>query len=138
MEKKSARNGILITILFIFLSVLFIYPLQKQGIIYRSDDLAYHINRITELVANFRKGNFHPYIYTFSFNKVCFPLGIFYPWLTLVPFALFSILLGSNILGIYAGFAFYTFLTLLFVYICVRRLDKNRLQAVLTLSLIHI
>ena len=132
MEKKSARNGILITILFIFLSVLFIYPLQKQGMIYRSDDLAYHINRITELVANFRKGNFHPYIYTFSFNKVCFPLGIFYPWLTLVPFALFSILLGSNILGIYAGFAFYTFLTLLFVYICVRRLDKNRLQAVIT------
>ncbi|MFR0584495.1 hypothetical protein ACLUX0_09325 [Limosilactobacillus mucosae] len=132
MEKKSTRNGIIITILFIFLSVLFIYPLQKQGMIYRSDDLAYHINRITELVANFRKGNFHPYIYTFSFNKVCFPLGIFYPWLTLVPFALFSILLGSNILGIYAGFAFYTFLTLLFVYICVRRLDKNRLQAVLT------
>ncbi|MDC2844458.1 hypothetical protein PO185_02050 [Limosilactobacillus mucosae] len=132
MEKKSARNGILITILFIFLSVLFVYPLQKQGIIYRSDDLAYHINRITELIANFKNGNFYPYIYTFSFNKVGFPLGIFYPWLTLVPFALFSILLGSNILGIYAGFAFYTFLTLLFVYTCVRRFDRSRLQAVLT------
>lgn len=132
MKKEKALKRLLVIFFFVFLSVIYIYPLQKQGIIYRSDDLAFHINRITELIFDFKKGNFNTYIYTTNFNKVCFPLGVFYPWVTLIPFIVFSILLGNNILGIYVGFAFYTFLTLIFTYICIRKLNKGRQQAVIT------
>lgn len=132
LKKRIIFDRLVVLVFFVILSILYVYPLQKQGIIYRSDDLAFHINRITELIYDFKNGSFLPYIYTHSFNKVCFPLGIFYPWLTLIPFVLFSILLGNNILGIYAGFAFYTFLTLLFTYVCTRRLEKSKSQAILT------
>lgn len=131
-KEKVLLKRLAVIFFFALLSVIYVYPLQKQGIIYRSDDLAFHINRIAELVFDFKNGNFNPYIYTATFNKVCFPLGVFYPWLTLIPFIVFSILLGNNILGIYVGFVFYTFLTLIFTYLCIRKLNKGRQQAVLT------
>lgn len=113
---------------FISLSLLFVVPLQKNGVIYFGDDMNYHVNRIIELIKNFKHGNLMPYIYTYTFDKVGYPLGIFYPWITITPFAFFSILLG-NVNGIYAGFAFYTFLTLVFTYICVKKMNKSSFQA---------
>lgn len=123
------RNHKLIQVLFfISLSILFVVPLQKNGVIYFGDDMNYHVNRIIELIKNFKHGNLIPYIYTYTFDKVGYPLGIFYPWITITPFAFFSILLG-NVNGIYAGFVFYTFLTLVFTYICVRKMNKSSFQA---------
>lgn len=114
---------------FIVLSIWFVYPLQKNGIIYFGDDMKYHVNRILELINNLRNGNVYPYIYTYTFNKIGYPLGIFYPWVTLLPFAVFSIILKNTVNGIYAGFAFYTFLTLIFMYICVKKMNKSKFQA---------
>ena len=116
-------------IFFIVLSIWFVYPLQKNGIIYFGDDMKYHVNRILELINNLRNGNVYPYIYTYTFDKIGYPLGIFYPWVTLLPFAFFSIVLKSTVNGIYAGFAFYTFLTLVFMYICVKKMNKSKFQA---------
>lgn len=76
-------------LLFIVLSFLFVLPLQKNGVIYFGDDMNYHVNRIIELIKNFKHGNLFPYIYTYTFDKVGYPLGIFYPWITLTPFAFF-------------------------------------------------
>ena len=116
-------------LLFIVLSFLFVLPLQKNGVIYFGDDMNYHVNRIIELIKNFKHGNLFPYIYTYTFDKVGYPLGIFYPWITLTPFAFFSILLNNTVHGIYLGFVFYTFLTLIFTYVCVRRMKKSSFQA---------
>lgn len=76
-------------IFFITLSIWFIYPLQKSGVIYFGDDMEFHVNRILELINNLKRGNIYPYIYTYTFDKIGYPLGMFYPWITLLPFAFF-------------------------------------------------
>ena len=116
-------------IFFIALSVWFVYPLQKNGVIYFGDDMEFHVNRILELVSNLKRGNVYPYIYTYTFDKIGYPLGMFYPWITLLPFALFSVIVKNTVTGIYVGFAFYTFLTLVFMYTCVRKMNKSKFQA---------
>lgn len=116
-------------IFFIALSIWFIYPLQKSGVIYFGDDMEFHVNRILELINNLKRGNIYPYIYTYTFDKIGYPLGMFYPWITLLPFVLFSVVFKNTVNGIYAGFAFYTFFTLVFMYTCVRRMNRSKFQA---------
>lgn len=116
-------------IFFIALSIWFVYPLQKNGVIYFGDDMEFHINRILELVNNLKRGYVYPYIYTYTFDKIGYPLGMFYPWITLLPFALFSVVFKNTVTGIYAGFVFYTFFTLVFMYICVRKMNRSKFQA---------
>lgn len=128
-EKKKRITTFSQIIFFIVLSIWFVYPLQKNGVIYFGDDMQFHVNRILELINNLKRGNIYPYIYTYTFDKIGYPLGMFYPWMTLLPFALFSIVLKNTVTGIYIGFAFYTFLTLVFMYICVKRMNKSRFQA---------
>lgn len=127
--KKRWIKLIVQIVFFIVLSIVFVYPFQKNGIIYFGDDMKYHVNRILELINNLKNGNIYPYIYTYTFDKIGYPLGVFYPWITLLPFALFSILLKNTVNGIYAGFAFYTFLTLIFMYVCVRKMNKSKFQS---------
>lgn len=127
--KKKRITTFAQIIFFIALSIWFVYPLQKNGVIYFGDDMEFHVNRILELVSNLKRGNVYPYIYTYTFDKIGYPLGMFYPWITLLPFALFSVIVKNTVTGIYVGFAFYTFLTLVFMYTCVRKMNKSKFQA---------
>ena len=106
--KKSKRTDVLIYLMFIFFSILFVLPICHLRM---SDDLAFHINRIQELSQCLRRGNL-PQIYTYTFGKFGYPIGIFYPQLTIIPFAIFSMILHSTVKGIYVGIIFFTFLTL--------------------------
>lgn len=114
---------------FCVLSYLYIRPLLITGNIYMGDDAWYHINRIIEVKRNIEVGNFLPYIYSYTFGQVAFPLGIFYPEITLIPIALISTLFKNQITGIYMGIALYTLLTLCIMYFVVRKLNKSRLAA---------
>ena len=114
---------------FCVLSYLYIRPLLITGNIYMGDDAWYHINRIIEVKRNIEVGNFLPYIYSYTFGQVAFPLGIFYPEITLIPIALISTLFKHQVTGIYMGIALYTLLTLCIMYFVVRKLNKSRLAA---------
>lgn len=52
-------------------------------------------------------------------------MGIFYPQVTLIPIAALCILFNNYIIGIYAGFALYTFLTMIIMYVISRKLNKS-------------
>ncbi|WP_057743240.1 hypothetical protein [Liquorilactobacillus capillatus] len=123
------RNTGLIGIFFILLSFIFIFPLSRQGIIYNGDDLYYHVLRINELAQNIQHGNLFPAINTYTFKQIGYPVNLFYPWVTLLPFGVFRVLISNQVTAIYAGFFFYTFVTLWITYIVGKRFSNSRLQA---------
>ena len=129
-KKQRLYKNIGILILLLLISWIFILPFYHTNSLIGSDDMAYHVSRIYDLVNNIKHGCIYPYLYTYSFDKIGFPLGIFYPQITLIPIALLVILTGSYIKGIYAGIFLYTFLTVSFTYITARKFKYNKIQAV--------
>ena len=116
--KKLKETDVPVYLMFIFFSILFMLPICHLRM---SDDLAFHVNRIQELSQCLRRGSL-PQIYTYTFGKFGYPIGIFYPQLTIIPFAIFSMILHSTVKGIYVGIIFFTFLTLTFTYIVSKKL----------------
>lgn len=127
---KKRVKSIVIFGLLLGISIFFIIPCVRTHSIVGADDLPYHIYRIEELVNNIKHGNIYPYFYTYKFSKIGFPLGIFYPQITLIPIAFLVIMTGNYLIGIYLGIFFYTFLAVLFTYIVARKFKYTRIQSI--------
>ncbi len=119
-------DNILILAFLMLLSVVFVIPLQAQHQIYFGDDMPYHINRIKELATNIAQGNYFPQLYTYNFRETGFLLGIFYPQITLYPFAIASLILKSTVNGVYVGLAFYSFLSMYFMYLVTNKIYRRK------------
>ena len=128
-NRKTLIINLAVAVSFLLLSYLFIYPFITKGILFNGDDTWYQINRILEIKEGIKDGNFLPYVYTHSFGKIAYPLGIFYPEITIVPIAVLVLLLPHPVTGIYLGIAGYTLLSLVIVYSLLRKLGKTRSAA---------
>lgn len=133
--KNKYFKNVLLLCSFIVLSLIFIYPLAKTNAVYFSDDMFFHLQRIKEIAENAKSGNYFVGIYTHTFGKIGYPLNLFYPWVTILPFSLFSLLCSNQALAVYLGVAFYTFLTLNFTYLTVKKYSQNGVQAYITACL---
>lgn len=122
---------ILTLLLFAALSYMFIFQLLRTGAINSGDDSYYHVNRILEIRDSIRHGNLMPYLMTHSNGEIAYPLGIFYPEVTLIPVALVSLLFTKVVTGIYVGVAVYTFLTLVNMYWVLKKINIGRLSSIL-------
>lgn len=94
--------------------------------------MIFHLRRINELALNIKSLNFHPYVYTYDFKSIGFPAGIFYPDITLIPFALLRLLTGNFIITALVGVGIYTFATLVVVHWVVYKVTQNNLWAFFT------
>ncbi|MCW3763736.1 YfhO family protein [Weissella confusa] len=131
IRKKTLLN-ILILSSFIILSLVFCLPFMKTGTIYYGDDMYYHLERINELIRNAKNGNIFVGIYTYTFEKVGYPLNLFYPWITLLPFVFIYNLVKNLTITVYLGISFYTFLTLVFTNWTTFRYCQNKTQSFVT------
>lgn len=129
---KQHKSTILRELFFILLALLFILPMLIHGFIPCGDDWGYHIDRIIEISNNMRHGNFFPMIYTYTFRKIGYLLGAFYPWITLLPFAILKNLISNQVVAIALGFAFYIFISLNLTFHVSNKVFKNKLQSLLT------
>lgn len=130
--KKSITSNCGVFLLFAVLSIIYIFPLLRTGHVYYGDDILYHLDRINELVQNIRHNNWYPFFYSFNFDKVNFPLGLFYPQVTLIPFAVFVIITGSYVKGIYCALGVLVFIALGSSYIVGRKFWHHRTPAFFT------
>lgn len=119
-------------LLFILLALLFILPMLMHGFIPCGDDWGYHLDRIIEISHNIQHGNFFPMMYSYTFRKIGYLLGAFYPWVTLLPFAILKNLISNQVVAIALGFAFYIFISLNLTFHVSNKVFKNKLQALLT------
>lgn len=131
MSKKS-KKVLWRELFFIILALFFILPLLLHGFIPAGDDWKFHANRILEVSYNIKHGNFFPVMYTYTFKRIGYLLGTFYPWLMLLPFSIFKNITSNINVAIGLGYAFYIFIALNLVYHVTNKLLKNEKQAILT------
>lgn len=130
MKKIDKYHNYINIYILMVLSIFFILPLQMQHSIHPGDDLPFQMNRIQELIDNIRDSrDFFPYLYTYNYDGTGYLLGVFYPAYTLIPFALFSLLLKNTINGVYLGIAFYNFLSMIFIYHVARKINFSQKSA---------
>ncbi|WP_265459246.1 hypothetical protein [Enterococcus sp. HY326] len=127
LKKESIR----VLFFALLLSLLFVMPLLIKGDLVYGDDLVYHLSRIKELVGWLMDGEFNfPGISTRSFYLIGYGVNLFYPWITLVPFAFLSQLFENAAFAISLGFFFYTFLTAWIAYWCMKRFSQSWVASV--------
>lgn len=128
---KGKVNKFFLIVFYVGISILFILPYIKWHQLNYGWDMVFHLRRINELAFTMKKGELLSYISTYDFKNFGFPIGIFYPNLTLLPFAIFKNLLGSWYISILAGVATYTFIALLLTHWVVYKLSRNEYQAII-------
>lgn len=119
-------------VFFLILAILFIFPMLVHGFIPAGDDWGYHIDRIIEIANNIRHENFFPIMYTYTFKKIGYLLGAFYPWITLLPFAILKNLVSNQVVAIALGFACYIFLSLNLTFHVTNKITRNSQQSLYT------
>ena len=134
---KKHRSKIILELIFILLAILFILPFVSHGFIPAGDDLGYHFDRVIEIADNFKHGNFFPQMYTYTFYRFGYLLNSFYPWLTIVPFAIFKNIFSNQVIAFAWGFGLYIFVGLNITYHVSNKLFKNKVQSFFT-ALIYI
>ena len=134
---KKHRSKIILELIFILLAILFVLPFVSHGFIPAGDDLGYHFDRVIEIADNFKHGNFFPQMYTYTFYCFGYLLNSFYPWLTIVPFAIFKNIFSNQVIAFAWGFGLYIFIGLNITYHVSNKLFKNKVQSFFT-ALIYI
>ena len=134
---KKYRSKIILELIFILLAILFVLPFVSHGFIPAGDDLGYHFDRVVEIADNFKHGNFFPQMYTYTFYRFGYLLNSFYPWLTIVPFAIFKNIFSNQVIAFAWGFGLYIFVGLNITYHVSNKLFKNKVQSFFT-ALIYI
>lgn len=117
--KKHHIVNLMILVIF---SVIYMLPLIRTGGInyYTDQDTAFHLSRINGLSNVFSSPvNFD----NFGGNGTA--MNVFYPWLTLYPAYLLLKITGSMIWSYNLYYLFYTFLTMLFAYMCMYQIKKD-------------
>lgn len=131
-RKNNIKRYSLLLFIFVILSVMFILPLFKWHYLPFGDDMDFNIDRVLELKYNFMHFNFYPQLSTHTFRMGAYPLNVFYPWFTLIPFAIFEIIIPNHMWGFIIGFSFYAFIGLVISYSVVKKITCNKVQAFFT------
>lgn len=134
---KEHKSKLILELIFILLAILFVLPFVSHGFIPAGDDLGYHFDRVIEIANNFKHGNFFPQMYTYTFYRWGYLLNSFYPWLTIVPFAIFKNIFANQVIAFAWGFGLYIFIGLNLTYHVSNKLFKNKVQSFFT-ALIYI
>ena len=131
LKIKIKRYAVL-GLIFAVLSIFFIFPLFKWPFLPFGDDMDFNFDRIIGLKENLLHLNLFPQLCTYTFHNCAYPLYIFYPWIMVIPFAIFQIIIPNHMWGVAATFVFYAFIGLLITYKVVKKITKNETQAVFT------
>ena len=130
-KERTVKFNYLMVILFLALSLVAVGIFGSQGRFYSANDLKFHLARIAELVHDLR---FHdsflsPLSFTF-FKGTGTAVQIFYPNLTLLPFAFLQLLIKQPIVALYMMLALYSWAGCCLSYFLMLRFTKqNQLQS---------
>ena len=124
--KSKNYSHLVLLLIFLALSFLFVLPLFKWHYIPFGDDMDFHIDRVLELKYNIAHFNFFPELATYTFRRTAYPINIFYPWVTIIPFAVFQLIIPNQVWGFYFGFMFYAFVGLVLTYTVTKKVTSKR------------
>lgn len=127
--KKNIQINLILGVVFLILSVVYVWPFSHHGIIFGSGDLMFHANRMEELYKDIQHGVIIPRIATYSFNRVGSGINFFYPWIFLYPFVIFRLITHNPIVSFYLGIILINFVTLWIAYYSMMRFSSSRVRS---------
>ncbi|MBD5090829.1 MAG: hypothetical protein HDT49_03790 [Lactobacillus sp.] len=131
MKKQRLVINIGLFALFLVISIVYVYPFMRTGKIYAAGDFMFQINRIHELTQDFAHGVFIPRISSYSMNQVGSGINFFYPWISIIPFALLNLIIKNPVNSYYVGLILENFITLLIAYYSYNHYSQNKKAATL-------
>lgn len=126
----TPRNKIIILLLGYFVVAEIMYFTFKNSSIWFGDDVYYQFQRIQGISKSLQEG-LYPSISTINFGKIGYAVNIFYPWATLLPFAVVSLFVHDPISAYYMALFFYFLVSLLISHYSMYQFSHSHLQAIL-------
>ncbi|WP_311408556.1 hypothetical protein [Liquorilactobacillus uvarum] len=121
--KKTALH-----LIFILMSFVSVYVFASKGYWYGGGDMKFHLSRINEIVHALRYHNSLSILFSFSsFRNVGTATQLFYPNITLIPFAIIRLVIPNSILAYYIGITIYTYTGLLISYYSMLSFKKKNI-----------
>lgn len=127
--KRKVMTVILLTFVFVVMSIGYVWSFARLHIILGSGDMMFHANRMEELYRNVQQGVLIPRISTYSFNQVGSGINFFYPWLFLYPFVILRLITHNPINAFYLGLVLETFITFCVSYYAMYRYSRSKKRA---------
>lgn len=122
--KKGEYQRLKLYLFYLLLSFLIILPLLTVPGFFGGWDQSFHLNRITDLTTNLR--HLHPisFINTTGFSQIGLAVNTFYPYLTLLPFALLHLLIPSLTLSVNLGLTLLLFASFVCAHTAMTRFSQ--------------
>lgn len=136
MTKFKQYQKFLLVLVYAILAVLMTIIINTKGVIWGGDDMVYHVGRLISFKSSFQDGTIMPNISTSNFGMIGYGINLFYPWITLVPMVLISLVIHDPILAYYMGIGFFIFISFLISHYAMKRFSHSEKQAVI-FSLIY-
>ena len=126
--KKEKFRWLKLSLLYLILSFLLMFPLLATPGFFGGWDQSFHLNRIVDLTANLR--HLHPisFINTTAFSQIGLAVNTFYPYLTLLPFAILHLIIPSLTLSVNLGLTAILFTNFICAHIAMTRFTKLAYQ----------
>lgn len=132
-KKLKDHQTLFMIIFFLLLSFMYIlpfFPWRELPFTFRQDG-RFHLSRIEELYKQLKDGPLLTYISLHSFSEIGYGLNFFYPFITLLPAALFRLIFENPFYSHYMFIFFYTFITFCLSYFCMRDFSNSNRQSII-------
>lgn len=131
MTKINNSKRYLLIVLYLLLSIVMTAVINTKGIIWGGDDMVYHVGRLISLKSSFQSGVIIPNISTSNFGMIGYGINLFYPWITLIPMVLISLVVHDPVTAYYVGIAFFMFVSFLISHYAMLRFSHSNIQAII-------
>lgn len=129
MKIENYLKKFAVLVLLILLSIAYVLLVWHKGLILPGDDRIFHIERLEEAYQNLRLGHLPSLISTYSFSKIGQAINTYYPWGSLIPYAILRCIVKNPIHTYYGYIALEQFLGLSLAYLLGKELWHNRKTA---------
>ncbi|WP_334329659.1 hypothetical protein [Companilactobacillus sp. HBUAS59699] len=133
MKKITRSRGtsiVLLGLLYLGLT-LFMLLTIKRSFVWNGDDIYYQFQRMQNIIYSIRDAHTIPTISINNFGLIGYGINIFYPWVTLLPFAMISFLITDPVTIYYAGLAFFFFISFLISHYSMKSFSHSTKQAII-------
>ncbi|APX71913.1 hypothetical protein BTM29_04790 [Companilactobacillus allii] len=110
---------------------LFMIMTIKRDFVWNGDDVYYQFQRIQNIIYSIRDAHTIPTISINNFGLIGYGINIFYPWVTLIPFALISFVFKNQITTYYVGIAFFFFASFAISHYSMKKFSGSTKQAII-------
>lgn len=124
------RSKILIILSGYLILASVMYLIFQNKSIWYGDDVYYQFQRIQGISKSLKEGLF-PSISTINFGEIGYAVNIFYPWITLLPFGIVSLLNSNPISAFYMALFLYFLASLFISHYSMYEFSGSHLQAVI-------